>query len=568
MRSFLNPRRNIHMVENNFNFKTRVISSLVKVFADEELTESAYQKGSALQNEVYSFQVAYRSDVLLKNLKVSVDSDLASVINVRTVGLVPSEFPVYHDYDDNVLRTTPGLYPDPLYELDEKEGVTSFPSQWRSIWVTVDVNEEITAGHYPIKLKFEMESGEVLAEDAFELEVIPVKLPEQELIHTQWFHTDTIADQYKVEVFSEAHWDLIDKFIKTATDHGINMILTPLFTPPLDTEIGSERPTVQLVDVEKTGDNYRFSFEKLTRWIEMCHKHGVKYFEMSHLFTQWGAHHAPKIVATVDGEEEKIFGWDTDASGQEYKQFLDEFLPELVRYIKENKLDDAVYFHVSDEPNLDQLESYQNARDIIYSYLKDYPIMDALSDYQFFENGLVKNPIPATTHIVPFLENDVQDLWTYYCCGQFREVSNRFFAFPSARNRIIGMQLYKFNITGFLQWGYNFWFSQLSKKSINPFQNTDAGYGFPSGDAFVVYPGEDGPIESLRLEVFYDGLQDQRALKLLESLIGKEEVSDLLESGLDTPITFSKYPQESAWLLNKREEINQRIAKEVKANNK
>lgn len=542
-------------------FKTRVVSSLVKVFADEELTEQAYQKGSALWNETYSFQIAYRhSGWILKNIQVKVESDLTSAIKLRTVGLVPSEFPMYPDHDDDILRNTPGLYPDPLYEIDEKEGVIAFPNQWRSIWVTVDVDERVKAGNYPIHFTFEQESGEVLAEESFELEVIPTKLPEQELIHTQWFHTDTIADQYDVPIFSEAHWDWIDKYIKTAADHGINMILTPLLTPPLDTEVGKERPTVQLVEVEKTGDHYQFSFDKLTRWIEICHKHGVKYFEMSHLFTQWGAHHAPKIIATVDGKEEKIFGWETDASGVEYKHFLDAFLPELVNYIKENQLDDAVYFHVSDEPNVDQLESYKNARDIIYSHLEEYPIMDALSDYQFYERGLVKYPIPANNHIEPFLENQVEDLWTYYCCAQYKEVSNRFFVFPSVRNRITGIQLYKFNIKGFLQWGYNFWFSQLSKKSINPFENTDAGYGFPSGDAFIVYPGENGPIESIRMEVFYDALQDQRALQLLESLVGREEVMNMLEADLDTPITFKTYPKESDWLLQKREEINQKIA--------
>lgn len=550
-------------MSQNF-FKTRVISSLVKVFADEELEIEAYEKGSALQNEVYSFQIAYRhSGWVMKNINVKIESELASSIKLRTVGLTPSEFPMYPDHDDNVLRTTPGLYPDPLYEIDDLDGIVAFPHQWRSIWVTVDVNEDIKAGKYPIHFTFEQSSGELLTEETFELEVIPAKLPEQELIHTQWFHTDSIAVQYDVDVFSEAHWELVDKYIKTAADHGINMILTPLFTPPLDTEVGKERPTVQLVDVEKTGDTYQFSFDKLTRWIKMCLDNGVKYFEMSHLFTQWGAYHAPKIIATVDGNEEKIFGWETDASGPEYKQFLDAFLPELVEYIKENQLDDAVYFHVSDEPSGNQIESYKNARDIMYTHLKDYPIMDALSDYKYYEEGLVKKPIPSNDHIEPFLENEVEDLWTYYCCAQYKEVSNRFFAFPSARNRITGMQLYKFNIKGFLQWGYNFWFSQLSRKTINPFQNTDAGHGFPSGDAFIVYPGEDGPIESIRMEVFYDALQDQRALQLLESLIGRDEVIALLEADLDTPITFRKYPKESEWLLQKREEINERIKEAI-----
>ena len=90
------------------------------------------------------------------------------------------------------------------------------------------------------------------------------------------------------------------------------------------------------------------------------------------------------------------------------------------------------------------------------------------------------------------------------------------------------MQLYKFDIHGFLQWGYNFWYSQYSKYPIDPFKVTDAARAFPSGDPFSVYPGEDGPIVSLRLQVFYEALQDLRALKLLESHIGREKVIELL----------------------------------------
>ena len=40
------------------------------------------------------------------------------------------------------------------------------------------------------------------------------------------------------------------------------MLLTPVFTPPLDTAIGGERRTVQLVDVHVTENGYTFGFDK------------------------------------------------------------------------------------------------------------------------------------------------------------------------------------------------------------------------------------------------------------------------------------------------------------------
>lgn len=553
----------MYKVDVSQAIKSRSLSSLTKVFPDTELTEEPVNSGSALLQETYSFQVAYKGNQLMKHIRVRISSDMNENIAVRSAGLVPSELPTYPDHDDIILRSTPGLYPDPLYPIDEIEGITVFPGQWRSIWVTVNVDEAAVPGIHNIKIVFETDNGDVLVEEIYELEVIPAKLPEQTLIHTQWFHTDCIATHYDVEVFSEEHWELIGQFVKTAVNHGINMILTPIFTPPLDTEVGGERPTVQLVEVEKSGQHYRFNFEKLKRWIELCRNQGVEYFEFSHLFTQWGAKHAPKIMGNDYGEYKRFFGWETDAAGEEYRQFLGQFLPELVKFIRQHQLEHQSYFHVSDEPGLRDLESYQKASEIIQQYLNEFPIIDALSDYQFYERGFVKNPIPANNYIEPFLEHGVENLWTYYCCGQYKKVSNRFFSMPSFRNRVHGIQLYKYNLAGFLHWGYNFWYSQFSKKPIDPFKNTDANYSFPSGDAFVVYPGENGPIESIRLEVLYEALQDIRALRLLEDYIGRDNVIELLEEKLEQEITFSEYPLDAQWYVQKREQINREIKKWV-----
>lgn len=538
--------------------ETRTLSSLAKVFADEEIRDASLLKGTALSNETYSFQIAYRAGQILKMLRTRVVSAISSKVTLRTVGLVVAEMPMYHhNRDEHLLRITPGLYPDPLYPISESDGLTALPEQWRSVWVTVKLDGSVVPGTYPITIQFESHEGEPLSEETFSLKVVAAQLPEQKLIHTEWFHSDCLATYYGVEVFSDRHWGIIREFLRTAVSHGINMILTPLFTPPLDTQIGGERPTVQLIDVTVEGvDKYSFGFDRLKRWVQMCNELGVQYLEFSHLFTQWGAKHAPKIVAQVDGKEERIFGWDTDATGDTYKSFLAQFLPQLVGFIRENGLEERSYFHVSDEPGEQHIPTYESASSWLRQFVGEFPMMDALSSYEFYERGLVKKPIPASNHIEHFLEHEVPDLWTYYCCSQYKDVSNRFLCMPSERNRILGIQLYKFNIVGFLHWGYNFYYSQYSRYPIDPYRVTDAGHAFPAGDPFVVYPGPEGPIDSLRFEVFYEALQDLRALQKLESLIGREQVLHLIEEGLDQPITFKEYPRDAQWLLAKREQIN------------
>lgn len=538
----------------------RCLNSLAKVIAHHELDSRYFlERATTFSNEIYSFQVAYRSEQLIKGLRIEIESPLAECMTVRKVGLVPSELACYGDHDDYIISDHPGLYPDPLMPMDAN-GEVALPGSWSSLWITVDLKNQHPEGVYPIDVILLSADGNRMGSERIDLQVLSGSLPKQRLIRTEWFHTDCLANHYNVNVFSEEHWTLIEQYVQTAVKQGINMILTPLFTPPLDTEVGGERTTVQLVEVERDENKYRFDFSLLERWIALGERCGVEYFEFSHLFTQWGAQFAPKIMAAEKGQLKRIFGWETDATGEEYGQFLEAFLPELDQFIKKQGIQDRVFFHVSDEPTLDNLESYRAASSRLSQLLQGYPTFDALSDYEFYGHGLVNTPVVANNHIDSFISRGVDNLWTYYCCAQYKKVSNRFFALPSERNRIIGFQLYKFDIRGFLHWGYNFWYSQYARKMVNPFVQTDADRAFPSGDAFLVYPGETGPIESIRMVVFYEALQDIRALEMLEGLIGRERTIAMIEEDLAVPLTFSDYPHEPNWIITKRDRINQLIA--------
>jgi len=535
------------------------LSSLEKVLLNEKPNKNDYTFATVLKGEEFSYQIAYCADErICANLII--ESDLAENITIKQIGNVPSELPAYnHSYDENYISVEPGLFPDVLYPIDNNEVIVH--KKYHSVWVSVNINENAKIGNHDIKISFVNDDLSVCESKTMNLEVINAVLPKQKLIFTQWFHCDCIASYYNVEIFSDRHWELIEKFIKTAVSNGINMILTPIFTPPLDTEVGKERPTVQLVKIIKNGDNYSFNFDNLKKWVDMCKKNGVEFFEMSHLFSQWGAKYTPKIIVTENGIKKKIFGWLVEANSDMYKNFLFQFLPKLNGFLKKEKINNATYFHISDEPQKEHMNSYKTAKEMVYKYIKDYKIIDALSDYDFYKDGLIKNPIPANNYIDIFMENNVPDLWTYYCCGQCIDVSNRFISMPSYRNRIIGTQLFKFNIKGFLHWGYNFYYSCLSKRKINPFVVTDGEGAYPSGDAFSVYPYCDGPIESIRLKVFKEALQDMRAMELLEKYIGKSKVIKIIEEDAEDEITFSKYPKCPEYILSTREKVNKYISR-------
>lgn len=112
----------------------------------------------------------------------------------------------------------------------------------------------------------------------------------------------------------------------------MNMLYVLLFTPPLDTEVGCERKTVQLVRVYKNGGKFCFDFGELKKFLSFASEKGIQYFEMSHLATQWGGKYCPKIVALEDGNEKKIFGWETSSCGREYEEFYGVFCPSWMNF--------------------------------------------------------------------------------------------------------------------------------------------------------------------------------------------------------------------------------------------
>ncbi|MCL2425396.1 MAG: DUF4091 domain-containing protein [Oscillospiraceae bacterium] len=543
------------------NLELRLLSSLAKVFtrnAPSAKLDSDWL--SALMGERVSLQAAYLYEGDVRSWgKITVKSPDGVQVVMRRVRYMPGYIPGNFKTDGDYISSEDGVFPDLLEPFDANR-LPLINGIWQSVWIDFHVTSDAKAGLHPIVISIETDDGVELATVETTIEVIPVELPSLEIPHTKWFHVDCLANYYEVEVFSEKHWEIIENFVSYAVEHGINTILTPIHTPPLDTEIGGERLTTQLIDVSIRGYKYDFDFTKLERWVEMCKRVGVKYFEIAHLFTQWGAKHAPKIMGTKDSKEMQFFGWETDATGPEYSNYLKQMLPALIGKLNEWGISENTIFHISDEPTSENLENYMAARKIVEEILSGFRVVDALSDYAFYEKGVVPLPIPAVSDIEPFIEANVPELWCYFCCSQSSGVPNHFFMHPSYRNRILGVLMYKFNIKGFLHWGYNFYNSVYSIYPVNPFHVTDADGAFPSGDSFLVYPGSDGkPLASLRLMVNQEAFNDYCALTLLEKLEGRELVLTLIDEILTEELRFSNIPTNDEYLIKFRRYVNKRI---------
>ena len=553
------------------NFQIKLLSSLEKVFQDREpFAQPDLPLPCGFQNENFAFQAAYcmtGGDTWV-DFRVEIVSPIADRIRVRQVKQAPVSFAIYDDHDDDYERTAPGLYPDRLSDI-HLASLYAFPNRWGSMWIDVKPDETVAPGVYPVCVRLIKEAGgkrfhepcgQVLAEAVQQVEILPGMLPKQKLMHTKWFYCDALANYYHVPAFSEEHWRIIENFVKKAVGGGINTILMPVHTQPINTYIGGERLTTQLVDITVENGTYRFDMTNARRWIDMCRRCGVEYYEVAHFFTQWGSSHAPKIMAKVNGQEKRIFGWETDSQSAEYRRFLECYLPALDELFRQEGVQDRVLWHISDEPSEDNLPYYIAAKELVQRVLPHAVIIDALEDVQFYTRGIVEHPVAPVHTADDFIRAGVKNLWLYYSCDDYIDVCNHFIAMPSARCRAFALQLFEFDIAGFLHWGYNFYNTARSQYTIDPYASTDADGRYPAGDAFQVYPGEGGqPEESIRMAVFSHALQDLRAMEWLASLTSREYVTELLERELPEPITFYNYPRSQQELLKLRCKINQEI---------
>lgn len=526
--------------------------SLVKIFPETK-TVRRFRKATALLQDEFYLQLFMLGNELKRDVEIVCSMPNAVTYYVEDfIAALNTTLPGADDY--TVGKT--GLYPDLLRPLSATDFFLR-PNIASAAFVCIDC-KKLGAGKHTLEFVLRCKE-EVLACAVFSLYVVNDEYIENDLIVTNWLHSDCIADYYGYKPWTDAHFESVFHFMSRAVANGINTVLVPCFTPPLDTQVGSERTCVQLIGVEETEAGYEFDFSLLDRFVTLAEKAGVCYLEISHLYSQWGAQFCPNIYVCKNGKKYLKFGWHTDSEGEDYRTFLKTFLPLLNERLKFLGFDGRVIYHISDEPNGQHLERYKRHLSFLKEILPDSCVMDALSEFKFHGIG-IDLPVVSIDASDPFFAAKVP-VMVYYCTGQDRHYEpNSFFCTPSERNRVLGIMLYKSGARGFLHWGYNFYNSYLSIRQIDPFYETDSAGRYQAGDAFLVYPGKDGrPLDSLRLKVFSDAFRDYRALKLLEQKRGREFVISMLEEkGF---IGYFDYPHNAKALLDLRDKINIEIGR-------
>lgn len=243
----------------------------------------------------------------------------------------------------------------------------------------------------------------------------------------------------------------------------------------------------------------------------------MNWFEWTHLFTPapTSAKYPQRIFERGDRIGAMLWPPELSALSDTYRKFLAQFLPQFKQFLESEKILKRSLFHCADEPDgNEQIADYRKARALLKELAPWMEVMDAMSDTRFATERLSDMPIPSIATAPEFTKANCP-AWAYFCCGPRGSFLQRLLDTPLPKMRMAGWLFYKLGAKGFLHWGYNYWFVFCTAQIGDPFKDPSisAWPWLPIGDAFVVYPGRDGPLDSIRWEVFAESLQDYAMLQ-------------------------------------------------------
>lgn len=307
--------------------------------------------------------------------------------------------------------------------------------------------------------------------------------------YTNWFNFNQIAIRHRVKQWSEAHWSLIEKYVRMAAAGRQNM---------------SWFPASFVNDPEDE--------PKFARLLSIYDKSGIWYLESPHLATFNGPWGSPNF---------KVCGTTNVTTSAEGRKILEERCRRIAYLLDKFSLRERWRQHIADEPNEANAEEYRKTAAIVRAQLPGVRLTDAVGMTGF--EDVIDIPCPTVDQYEKHREGfhrAKDEVWTYVCCVPGGRWMNRFMDVELLRPTLLPWASVHFGVKGFLHWGYNQW-QQDQDPFLEPYPKTWAGsnngHTLPPGDTHIVYPGADGPWASARLESTRQGMEDAELLLRLKA---------------------------------------------------
>jgi hypothetical protein len=452
-----------------------VASSLDRIFQDgKTLVKPEYTLEasiSAARNEYESFQIVVQSKHPLKNVYFLI-ADFkdekghftisSSNVTGRKEGYVPTIEPYYP------VRYV-GLWPDPLMPFEK----TDIDAQTQPFWITVHVPSDSNAGIYRSKI--------VLYADGIKPREIPLKLKVYDFEISNQNHLKTAFDFYGH--LTKTRYPQQEREPDSLYQSRLNELNDNFIT----TMIKYRQHPVLNIDPSSSDD-----LNKLEQYMPL----GLNNFAIG------------KKGGTFDNN------WPKDDEG------IEGLLPVYQGYGESLKLAGLLryaYIYTWDEgeignPLVPKIASmihraYPGLRNMVcYHGLWD---PDALPGWGKDIDIWCFNIDDFNETLMHRLQKMGIEMWMYVSGPNGSGTPNLVLDSESIEYRILPWICWKYDVKGFLYWCVNWW------RDEDPFKTAHNTKWQQNGNGLLFYPGPDGPIASIRSEIFRDGMEDYEYIQML-----------------------------------------------------
>ena len=501
-------------------------SPLEKIFRSDTVVSDgridATARISMARNERESFQVVLRPpkdrnfDKVSLKISSLVNDETGSIIEARNVraynvGYSPVRIPSF-------FEGPTGDWPDPITPF---KPFTAPGGRCTSLWFTVYAPLNVPPGKYAGGLVLSLPQSDPI-DLRIEATVYDFDLPVTPALKTDFgFRRDMAIDGAKAKGCALSAQDLVARYVSDALDHRVTL-REPLEFPPPAADYAAElnRYAPRLKD-------------SLAR--------GASTFAV------------PAGLLDAPGQLEKA-----DA------------------FVVSRKIETRAFCPIASNPAPSEHDALAERLKSWHALAPDIPLVVSSFGIQpFLPQGpsiwSVHAQMLDTPNNVPILDRIQQgsEVWWYVNRFPSRPYGNFLVDFAGIEHRILFWQTYALGMRGFQYWCVNY-----CEKGRDPYSGlTDVTP--VNGDGFLVYPGPDGPVDSIRWEIIRDGIEDYDYLRILTDRINKIQAAGVNQALLEKArqvlnlkalvpdlVAFSRDPKV---LYDKRDEIARMIVELGKA---
>lgn len=393
----------------------------------------------------------------------------------------------------------PDLIADPLLKRDTIS-VPAYRAQ--PIWFSFHTPRDVSPGVYHGTITLVTDDHDPITYDTtLTIADVVAPNPRDGSFHLDvWFHPDAVAAEHGAERWSEDHWSLLEVYLNELASVGQRVIAAPIIHQPWQANWlhGSQRPQTatgyeSLIDWHYD-EELHFDYGRFDRFVDTALACGVgPYISVYSMLT----FNDPQRISYYDAEG--TFTVDrTEAGSERWREAWTAFLSDFSVHLETNGWLDQTYLGFDERPPEQMEAAIDLVEDVAPEFANRIQVAGSIDVEPYADDlSVLHRHLPLDTDVIAERRAAGKTTTFYVCVSPPHP--NTFTVSPLVESRLLPWIAAAENLDGFLRWAYNSW-------PENPFENPV--YKFTQGDEYLIYPGDDNPLSSVRWEQLREGIQE------------------------------------------------------------